>query len=122
MGLGAGNDCVHIACWLDHGCNRIAPDFFPGRRHLHDRAQRNGRYYNPIAGARMRRSSAGSRRSTWDAGAAGGDAKVLNRRAAVDGVLHCLRGDERRIFRRGLDIRLRAPTEFARQHLWLRNH
>src|SRR6266404_9809804 len=43
------------------GCDRIAPHFFPGRRHLHDRAQRNGRYHNPIAGARMRRSSTSSR-------------------------------------------------------------
>jgi hypothetical protein len=61
LGLGTGDDCIHIARRLGDGCNRIAPHFFPGRRHLHDRAQRNGRYHNPIAGARMRRSSTSSR-------------------------------------------------------------
>src|SRR5207249_10282943 len=100
--------------------NRIAPDFLSGRRHLHDRAQRNGRYHNPVACARMWRSSTRRRRSSRDAGAAGRDAALLDDRTAVDLVLDHLHDNEHRLLRRGMDIRLRPTVEFALQFVWIR--
>ena len=43
LGLGAGDDHLHVACRVDHGCDRASPHLLPRCRHLHGRSQRDGR-------------------------------------------------------------------------------
>ena len=56
----------------------LAPNFLSWRRDLHGRARGDGRDNDPMAGARLRRSSARGRRGAGHAGAARRDAVLFD--------------------------------------------
>ena len=120
LGLGAGDDGVHVARRLADRCDRFAAHFFPRRRHLHGRAQRDGRRrrFRALALA-CGVLAAGGRRGARHAGVARGDAVLFDHGAALDLVLHHLHGDECRLLRRGIDFRFRPATAISIQLLWL---
>ena len=87
LGLGAGNDRLHFARRLAHGRDRVAPDFFPRRRDLHRRSQRDGVTTIPWLALACGVLPLAVGEALGHAGVAGGDAALLHDSAAFDLVL-----------------------------------
>src|SRR5205085_4378748 len=113
LGLGAGDDCVHVAGGLRDGCDRITPHFFSRRSHLHLRAQRDDPDDQSSAGLDRRHVAPGGWRSARDAGLVGCNASLFHDRATLDGILDHLRAYECRLFRGWVRFRLHSHSRFS---------
>src|SRR5438132_5239593 len=116
VGLGAGDDRVHVIGGLAYRRARSSPNFFSRCHYLSDCSLDDGVYDDTLAGACRRFVSLSHRGSTRYAGADRSGAAIFDYATTLDLLLDDLHGDERWLSDRWQHFRLRAP--FVRR-VWL---
>src|SRR5437667_5842935 len=116
VGLGTGDDRVHVVGGLAHRRARSSPNFFSRCHYLSDCSLDDGVYDDTLAGACRRFVSLSHRGSTRYAGADRSGAAIFDYATTLDLLLDDLHGDERWLSDRWQHFRLRAP--FVRR-IWL---
>src|SRR6266699_899056 len=116
LGLGAGDDRVHVVGRLAYRRARSSSNFFSRCHYLSGCSLDDGVYDCKMAGACRRVVSVSDRRSAWHTGAHCRHAPLLDCAATLNLLLDDLHGDERWLSDRWQHFRLRAP--FVRR-VWL---